>query len=190
MILNLPLPSQAAKRRLPCITHSAKSHTLQDFDFTRGELAAALRIERCSKGATSMTHGLRVQLTAISLSAALVFATGCKSDPQKAVDQAKAQAASTQTPQQVQYVDNNGDTVTTTVQPPVAGQPQQVATTITPPPPGPKPHSTSPVVTPLGGAPSTAPANNQAAYDATGQPQPGVAPPPPNGAPAQPGAPP
>ena len=135
-----------------------------------------------------MTHGLRVQLTAISLFAALVFATGCKSNPQKAVDQAKAQAASTQTPQQVQYVDNNGDTVTTTVQPPVAGQPQQVATTITPPPPGPKPHSTSPVVTPLGAAPGApaAPAISQAAYDANGQPQPGVAPPPPANAPAQP----
>ena len=102
-----------------------------------------------------MTQGLRAQLTAVTLLAALVFTAGCKSNQQKAVDQAKAQAASTQTPQQVQYVDNNGDTVTTTVQPPVAGQPQQVATTITPPPPGPKPHSTSPVVTPLGVAPGT-----------------------------------
>ena len=62
-----------------------------------------------------MTQGLRAQLTAISLFAALMFTAGCKTDQQKAVDQAKAQAASTQTPQQVQYVDNNGDTVTTTV---------------------------------------------------------------------------
>ena len=139
-----------------------------------------------------MTQGLRAQLTAVTLLAALVFTAGCRSNPQKAVDQAKAQAASTQTPQQVQYVDNNGDTVTTTVQPPVAGQPQQVATTITPPPPGPKPHSTSPVVMPLGVAPGTpaGPAANQAAYDANGQPQPGVAPPPPNGAAGQPGVPP
>ncbi len=135
-----------------------------------------------------MTQGLRAQLTAISLFAALMFTAGCKTDQQKAVDQAKAQAASTQTPQQVQYVDNNGDTVTTTVEPPVAGQPQQVATTITPPPPGPKPHSTNPVVTPLGT--SATPSANQAAYDANGQPQPGVAPPPPNGAPAQPATPP
>jgi hypothetical protein len=139
-----------------------------------------------------MIKGLRVHLTAVTLFAALAFMAGCKTDQQKAVDEAKAQAASTQTPQQVQYVDNNGDTVTTTVQPPVAGQPQQVATTITPPPPGPKPHSTRPVVSPLGAAPGTAPApaTNQAAYDANGQPQPGVAPPPPNGAPAQPGTPP
>ena len=139
-----------------------------------------------------MTQGLRAQLTAMGLFAALALTTGCKSDQQKAVDQAKAQAASTQTAQQVQYVDNNGDTVTTTVQPPVAGQPQQVATTITPPPPGPKPRSTSPVVAPLGAAPGTpvAPAANQAAYDANAQPQPGVAPPPPNGAPTQPATPP
>jgi hypothetical protein len=136
-----------------------------------------------------MTQGLRAQLTAVTLFAALAFTAGCKTDPQKAVDQAKTQAASTQTPQQVQYVDANGDTVTTVVQPPIAGQPQQVATTITPPPPGPKPHESKPVVAPLGTAPGVppAPAPNQAAYDANGQPQPAVAPPPPNGAPAQPG---
>jgi hypothetical protein len=135
-----------------------------------------------------MTQELRAQLTAVTLFAALVLTAGCKSDQQKAVDQAKAQAASTQTPQQVQYVDNNGDTVTTTVQPPVAGQPQQVATTITPPPPGPKPRETKPVIAPLGAAPGApaAPAANQSAYDANGQPQPSAAPPAPNGAPAQP----
>ena len=135
-----------------------------------------------------MTQELRAQLTAVTLFAALVLTAGCKSDQQKAVDQAKAQAASTQTPQQVQYVDNNGDTVTTTVQPPVAGQPQQVATTITLPPPGPKPRETKPVIAPLGAAPGApaAPAANQSAYDANGQPQPSAAPPAPNGAPAQP----
>jgi hypothetical protein len=112
---------------------------------------------------------------------ALALLAGCKSDQQKAMDQAKAQAASTNTPQQVQYVDKNGDTVTTTVQPAVAGQPQQMATTITPPPPGPPPHSTKPMVTPLGapgaeqGQGSAAPAGstpyaNQAAYDANATP--------------------
>lgn len=138
-----------------------------------------------------MTKGLRVQFTAVTLFAALAFTAGCRSDPQKAVDQAKTQAASTQTAQQVQYIDKNGDTVTTTVQPPVAGQAQQVSTTITPAPPGPKPRATRPVVTPLGVAPGTpaSPAANQAAYDAS-QSQPGVAPPPPsNSAPAQPGTP-
>jgi hypothetical protein len=158
---------------------------LQDFDFTRSEIAAAL-YERCSKGETSMNRGLRASFIAATLLAALAFTTGCESNQQKAVDQAKAQATSTQTPQQVQYVDSNGNTVTTTVQPPVAGQPPQVATTITSPPPGPKPHATNPVVMPLGAAPGY-PAPNQAAYDANGQPLPGAAPPPPNGVYAQPG---
>ncbi len=80
----------------------------------------------------------------------LTLMTGCKSDDQRALEQAKAQAAATNTAQQIQYVDKNGDTVTTTVQPPVAGQPQQVATSITPPAPGPKPHKTNPVITPIG----------------------------------------
>jgi hypothetical protein len=140
-----------------------------------------------------MNQGSRVRIAATALFVALAFTAGCKSDQQKALDQAKAQAASTQTPQQVQYVDKNGDTVTTTVQPPVAGQPQQVATTITSPAPGPKPHETRPVVAPLGAAPGTPepPASNQAAYDASAsQPASGPAPAPPNGAPAQPGAPP
>ena len=80
---------------------------------------------------------------------ALVLITGCKNKEQQALETAKAQAASTNAAQQIQYIDKNGDTVTTTVQPPVAGQPQQVATTITPPAPGPAPHSTDPVITTL-----------------------------------------
>jgi len=80
---------------------------------------------------------------------ALVLLTGCTNKEQKALDQAKAQAASTNTPQKVSYIDANGNAVTTTVQPPVAGQAQLIATSITPPPPGPKPQSTDPVVTPL-----------------------------------------
>jgi hypothetical protein len=149
-----------------------------------------------------MTHRFPARLsacvTAAAFSAALFLATGCKSDDQKAIDQAKNQAAATQTPQQVQYIDSNGNTVTTVVQPPVSGQAEQISTTTTPPPPGPKPHSTTPIVTPLGpnGAPM-APAPNQAAYDANGQPIPagaatqpgpqsGVAAPPANGYPGQP----
>jgi len=129
-----------------------------------------------------MTQGFRVQLTAVTLFAALAFTAGCKSAQDKAVDQAKTQATSTQTPQQVQYIDSNGNTVTTTVQPPAAaGQQPQVSTTTTTPPPGPKPHETAPVVTPLG-----APAPNQAAYDANAD-QPAPAPPPPYAAPSQPG---
>jgi len=80
---------------------------------------------------------------------ALIFLAGCRNKEQQALETAKAQAASTNTTQQIQYIDKNGDTVTTTVQPPAAGQPQQVATIITPPAPGPAPHKTDPVITPL-----------------------------------------
>ncbi|HEY4357353.1 MAG TPA: hypothetical protein VGN16_16500 [Acidobacteriaceae bacterium] len=92
---------------------------------------------------------------AIAGASLLAFAllTGCRSDEDKALDQAKAQAASTNTAQQIQYIDKNGDTVTTTVQPPVAGQAQQISTVTAPPAPGPKPTHTKPVVTPLGAAP-------------------------------------
>lgn len=133
-----------------------------------------------------MNKRLQTPLTAAVLFAALAFTAGCKSDQDKAVDQAKAQAASTNTPQQVQYVDGSGNTVTTTVQPPpAAGQTEQVSTTVTSPPPGPKPRETKPVVMPLGAAPG-APAAYQNAYSPNAaQPEPGA--PEPNGAPAQSG---
>lgn len=73
---------------------------------------------------------------------------GCKSANDKALDQAKNQAAATNIPQQVQYVNSNGETVTTTVQPPATpGAAEQVTTTLTPPVPGaPKPAATQPMV--------------------------------------------
>lgn len=139
-----------------------------------------------------MNKGSRARIATAALFVALSLVVGCKSDQQKAVDQAKTQAASTQTPQQVQYIDSDGNTVTKTVQPPVNGQSGQVSTTITSPPPGPKPHATAPIVTPLGAAPGyPAPAANEGAYDASSQPPAaGPAPAPANGAPAQPGTPP
>ncbi len=95
------------------------------------------------------------------LGAALL--TGCKSDADKALEQAKTQAASSSTAQQIQYVDGNGDTVTTVVQPPAAGQAQQISTTTAPPAPGPKPHATKPVVTAVGaGTPAAMPAATNA----------------------------
>ena len=97
-----------------------------------------------------MTHRETLKWLAGSALLSLALLAGCKSDTDKALEQAKAQAASTNAAQQVQYVDQNGDTVTTVVQPPVAGQPQQISTTTAPPPPGPPPHKTRPVVTPLG----------------------------------------
>jgi hypothetical protein len=54
---------------------------------------------------------------------------GCKSKEDKALDQAKAQAASTGQAQMVTSTDKNGNTVTTTVQPPAPGQKDEVVTT-------------------------------------------------------------
>lgn len=104
-----------------------------------------------------MIRKTQIQVAAASLVLSLGLMTGCKSAEDRALEQAKAQAASTNTAQQIQYVDKNGDTVTTVVSPPVAGQPQNVQTSVTPPPPGPKPARTKPVVTPYGQAPAPAP---------------------------------
>jgi hypothetical protein len=64
---------------------------------------------------------------------AIGFLAGCTSKDQKAIDQAKQQAASTGQPQQVVSVDNNGTTTTTVVQPPANGQKRQAITTTTVP---------------------------------------------------------
>ena len=76
---------------------------------------------------------------------------GCKSQQDKALEQAKQQAASTRQPQQVVSVDKDGVTTTTVVQPPLQGQTQPTVTTTTAPPqPGqPKPSPMGPKVTPV-----------------------------------------
>jgi hypothetical protein len=84
----------------------------------------------------------------------LALLAGCKNKEQQALDQAKAQAASTNTPQQINYVDANGNSVTTTVQAPVAGQGPVVQTSTTPPAAGTKPNQTDPVITAVGAAPA------------------------------------
>ena len=107
---------------------------------------------------------------------ALALLVGCESKQDKALDQAKAQAASSNTAQQIQYIDKNGNTVTTTVQPPVSGQPQQIVTNTIPPAAGPTPQPTDPVITPVN-------ANGQPVGQTTtvaSQPQPTQAPPPVN----------
>jgi hypothetical protein len=78
-----------------------------------------------------------------------VILSGCKSSEEKALDQAKAQAAKTGQPQQVVSVDKNGTTTTTVVQPPASGQTNEViSTTQTPPAAGtPVPAATGPTVT-------------------------------------------
>ena len=101
-----------------------------------------------------LRNWVRATSAAGLLTAALL--AGCRSAEQKALDQAKLQAAATNVPQQVQFIDGNGDTVTTVVQPPLAGQTQQVQTSITPPAPGPPPRRTRPLVSALGGPSSVA----------------------------------
>jgi len=90
---------------------------------------------------TSRRMFLLASLTSVALLA------GCKTDQQKALEQAQSQAATTNAPQQVQYIDKNGNTVTTIVQPPNSGQPPFITTT-TQPAPGTHPQATAPVISP------------------------------------------
>src|ERR1700676_3530539 len=59
----------------------------------------------------------------------LMMVTGCQSKQDAAIEQAKKQAAATGQAQQVVSVDKNGNTTTTTVQPPAPGQNAQAVTT-------------------------------------------------------------
>lgn len=102
----------------------------------------------------------RIPMLALALSVAL---TACESKMDKAIDQAKKQAATTGQPQQVVAVDKTGTTTTTVVQPPAKGQTAEaIATNTTPPPPGgPVPPPQDPRVMPLGGDPSQMQAQDQ-----------------------------
>lgn len=88
---------------------------------------------------------------AIPLLALLVLAAGllgCASKQEKALEQAKAQAAKTGQAQQVVTIDKTGTTTTTVVQPPAQGQTAaSTTTTVTPPTPGsPPPAPSGPAV--------------------------------------------
>jgi len=95
-------------------------------------------------------RGGRTPLLALGL--VLALAAGCQSKMDKALEQAKQQAAATGQPRQVTSVDKNGTTTTAVVQPPANGQTAQaVTTTTTPPPQGvPRPAAQDPKVTPVG----------------------------------------
>jgi hypothetical protein len=58
-----------------------------------------------------------------------ISASGCTSKQDKALEQAKQQAAKTGQPQTVNATDKDGNTVTTVVQPPAPGQTGEVVTT-------------------------------------------------------------
>jgi len=87
----------------------------------------------------------------LALAMAAVMICGCTSKEQKAIDEAKAQAAKTGQPQQVVSVDKTGTTTTTIVQPPAQGQTAQAVTTATTPPPAgaPVPPPSEPKISPV-----------------------------------------
>lgn len=95
----------------------------------------------------------------IALVLAAGMLSGCASKQEKALEQAKAEAAKTGQPQRVVSVDKNGITTTTIVQPPAPGQTNQsVTTTATPPPAGaPVPAPQEPAVSALTQAPPPPP---------------------------------
>lgn len=97
-------------------------------------------------------------LLAMVLAAGIL--TGCESKEDKALDQAKQQAAKTGQPQQVVTVDKAGTTTTTVVQPPASGQASgAVTTTQTPPPAGaPAPQASGPTVSAVPQPPPPPPA--------------------------------
>jgi hypothetical protein len=88
------------------------------------------------------------QIPVLFLALAVGMLSGCKSQQEKALDQAKAQAAKTGQAQQVVSVDKNGTTTTTVVQLPAAGQASAaISTTQTPLAAGaPVPNPSGPIV--------------------------------------------
>lgn len=92
---------------------------------------------------------------ALALILAAGIIAGCNTAQDKALNQAKEQAAKTGQPQQVVSVDKNGITTTTTVQPPAPGQTNEAITTTTTPPPAgaPNPPASAPTVSALAAPP-------------------------------------
>jgi hypothetical protein len=113
---------------------------------------------------------------AMALGLALV--AGCASQQDKAIEQAKKQAAATGQPQQVVTVDKDGNTTTTTVQPPTPGQTAEAITTTTAPAPpaqsGQIPPKPGTYYQPTGTA--TAQGQSQPGQPQQGEPQQGAAP--------------
>ena len=86
-----------------------------------------------ARSGTTKKMTARTTLTTAALAFVMVAFVGCQSKQDAAIEQAKKQAAATGQTQQVVSVDKDGNTVTTTVEPPVPGQTgQQVTTTVTP----------------------------------------------------------
>jgi hypothetical protein len=107
----------------------------------------------------SLVRNTRMPVLVLVLVAAIL--SGCRSKGEQALDQAKRQAATTGQAQQVVSVDKNGNTTTTMVQPPAAGQTNEViTTTVTAPAVGaPVPAPSGPVVSALTQPPAVVPVN-------------------------------
>jgi hypothetical protein len=91
---------------------------------------------------------------ASSVLLALALMAGCKSKLDQAMDDAKKQAAATGQPQQVVSVDKDGNTTTTTIQPPAPGQTAETVSSTTMPaatlPPGTPPPAAGVYYSPTG----------------------------------------
>jgi hypothetical protein len=83
----------------------------------------------------------------------LVMLAGCASRESQAIDAAKTQAAATGQAQQVVSIDKAGNTTTTTVQPPAAGQTAQAVTTVVTPATGAPAGGAAPAQAVAGGPP-------------------------------------
>jgi hypothetical protein len=95
-----------------------------------------------------------------ALALAVAMLAGCESKQDQAVDAAKKQAAATGQAQQVVSIDKDGNTTTTTVQPPAPGQTAQaVTTTVTQGAPGNGAAGQAPAQAVAGGAPVIRPAD-------------------------------
>ena len=105
------------------------------------------RNERASKALFSNQIWSRIT-SALAVTVLAATLSGCASKQEKALQQAKDQAAKTGQPQQVVTVDKNGNTTTTVVQPPATGQTTEATTTtVTPPTAGtPAPQPSGPTV--------------------------------------------
>jgi hypothetical protein len=102
----------------------------------------------------SLLCGRRMQALALA-----IVLSGCESKQDKAIDDAKKQAAAMGQPQQVVSVDKNGTTTTTVVQPPMAGQTAQAVTTTSMPAPTgtPAPAASDPKISPASQQPAPLP---------------------------------
>jgi hypothetical protein len=116
--------------------------------------------DRQRNEARTMIGRKNMMKSAVGMVFALAILVGCQSKQDVAIEQAKKQAAATGQAQQVVSMDKNGNTTTTTVQPPVPGQTAQaVTTTVTTPATGTpaNPPATVPADQPaVAGQPATA----------------------------------